>query len=52
MSREYPQRGMMEWDFQKGNLDEATKKYSVAAAKLGDHSLRLAQRVGADQHAA
>ncbi len=34
MSREYPQRGMLEWDFQKGNLDEATKKYSVAAARL------------------
>jgi hypothetical protein len=25
MSRDYPQRGMREWDFQKGNLDEETK---------------------------
>jgi len=34
MSREYPQRGMREWDFEKGNLDEPTKKYTSAAAKL------------------
>lgn len=34
MSREYPQRGMLEWDYQKGNLDEATKQYSVEAAKV------------------
>lgn len=33
MSRHYPKRGMMEWDFQKGNLDDATKAYSVAAAE-------------------
>jgi hypothetical protein len=26
MSRHYPRRGMLEWDYQKGNLDEATKK--------------------------
>jgi peptidoglycan/xylan/chitin deacetylase (PgdA/CDA1 family) len=32
MSRHYPQRGMMEWDFQKGNLDDATKQYAVEAA--------------------
>jgi len=34
MSRHYPKRGMMEWDFQKGNLDEPTKRYSVEAAKI------------------
>ena len=34
MSRHYPRRGMMEWDYQKGNLDEATKQYTVQATKL------------------
>jgi len=34
MSRHYPQRNMMEWDYQKGNLDEATKKYSLDAARI------------------
>jgi peptidoglycan/xylan/chitin deacetylase (PgdA/CDA1 family) len=34
MSRHYPTRENTEWDFQKGNLDEATKRYSVEAAKL------------------
>ncbi len=34
MSRHYPKRGIMEWDFQKGNLDEPTKRYSVEAAKI------------------
>jgi peptidoglycan/xylan/chitin deacetylase (PgdA/CDA1 family) len=34
MSRDYPQRGMREWDYEKGNLDEATKRYSVEAARL------------------
>ena len=34
MSRHYPQRGMMEWDFQKGNLNDATKQYSVKAGQL------------------
>lgn len=34
MSRHYPKRGMLEWDYQKGNLDDATKKYSVDAAEL------------------
>lgn len=33
MSREYPQRGMTEWDYQKGNLDDATKAYAVEAAR-------------------
>ncbi len=34
MSRHYPTRGIMEWDFQKGNLDEPTKRYAVEAAKI------------------
>lgn len=34
MSRHYPRRGMMEWDYQKGNLDEATKQYAVGAAEV------------------
>lgn len=34
MSAQYPKREMTEWNFEKGNLDEATKQYSVAAAKL------------------
>lgn len=33
MSRHYPKRGMLEWDYQKGNLDDATKAYSVMAAE-------------------
>jgi peptidoglycan/xylan/chitin deacetylase (PgdA/CDA1 family) len=33
MSREYPRRGMLEWDFEKGNLDQATKQYAVDAAR-------------------
>ena len=32
MSRMYPSRDNMEWDFQKGNLNEETKKYSQEAA--------------------
>ena len=34
MSAQYPVSGMTEWNFQKGNLDEATKKYSVEAAEV------------------
>ena len=34
MSRHYPKRGMLEWDYQKGNLDEATKNYSVQTANV------------------
>ncbi|HVX11588.1 MAG TPA: polysaccharide deacetylase family protein [Pirellulales bacterium] len=34
MSRDYPRRGMTEWDFEKGNLDDATKEYAVEAANL------------------
>lgn len=42
MSRHYPKRGYTEWDYQKGNLDEATKKYSVAAARIAaDKGVRI-----------
>ncbi|HEV7225144.1 MAG TPA: polysaccharide deacetylase family protein [Pirellulales bacterium] len=34
MSREYPRRGMTEWDYEKGNLDEPTKRYAVEAAEI------------------
>lgn len=34
MSRHYPRRGMTEWDYQKGNLDQATKDYAVEAARI------------------
>ena len=34
MSRHYPRRGMLEWDYQKGNLDAATKQYSVESARI------------------
>lgn len=34
MSRQYPQRDMFEWDYMKGNLDEATKKYAVDAGRV------------------
>lgn len=34
MSREYPRRGQLEWDYEKGNLDEATKRYAVEAARI------------------
>lgn len=34
MSREYPRRGMIEWDYEKGNLDEPTKQYAVEAARI------------------
>jgi peptidoglycan/xylan/chitin deacetylase (PgdA/CDA1 family) len=33
MSRQYPSRDNMEWDFQKGNLNDQTKQYSLQAAK-------------------
>ena len=42
MSRHYPKRGNTEWDYQKGNLDQDTKNYSVAAAKIAaDNNVRL-----------
>ncbi|MFQ5734228.1 MAG: polysaccharide deacetylase family protein [Planctomycetaceae bacterium] len=34
MSRHYPKRGMTEWDYQKGNLDSATKNYALEAARI------------------
>ena len=34
MSAQYPRADMTEWNFQKGNLDEPTKKYSVDAARI------------------
>lgn len=42
MSREYPRRGMTEWDYEKGNLDEPTKQYAArAAALVQQHGGRL-----------
>jgi len=34
MSAEYPKRGMTEWNYRKGELDDVTKKYAVDAAKV------------------
>ena len=34
MSAEYPRRDMLEWNYQKGNLDDATKKYAVEAGRI------------------
>ena len=34
MSAQYPQRDQLEWNYEKGNLDEATKRYAVEAAKI------------------
>jgi peptidoglycan/xylan/chitin deacetylase (PgdA/CDA1 family) len=34
MSAQYPKPGMTEWNYQKGNLDEETKNYSLKAARL------------------
>lgn len=34
MSAEYPVAGMTEWNFQKGNLDQATKDYAVEAGQI------------------
>ena len=34
MSAEYPQRGVTEWNYRKGDLDAATKKYAIDAAKV------------------
>lgn len=33
MSREFPTRDQMHWDYEKGNLNEATKRYAVEAAR-------------------
>jgi peptidoglycan/xylan/chitin deacetylase (PgdA/CDA1 family) len=34
MSAQYPRRDMLEWNYQKGNLDEPTKKYAREACRL------------------
>src|SRR5947209_19428292 len=34
MSAEYPRRGMTEWNYRKGDLDDATKQYAVKAARV------------------
>lgn len=34
MSAQYPRRGMTEWNYEKGNLDESTKKYAVEAGRI------------------
>jgi peptidoglycan/xylan/chitin deacetylase (PgdA/CDA1 family) len=34
MSAQYPRRDMLEWNYQKGNLDEPTKKYARDACRL------------------
>ena len=33
MSRNFPRREDLHWDYEKGNLDEGTKAYAVAAAR-------------------
>lgn len=33
MSRHYPKWGIMHWDYEKGNLNEATKQYTVEACR-------------------
>ena len=33
MSRHFPQKGMTEWDYQKGNLNEETKQYALEASR-------------------
>ncbi len=38
MSRQYPQRNIYEWDFQKGNLNQETKNYSLKAAETAKAS--------------
>jgi peptidoglycan/xylan/chitin deacetylase (PgdA/CDA1 family) len=34
MSAQYPRRDMTEWNFEKGNLDDATKQYAREAARV------------------
>lgn len=34
MSAEYPKRGMTEWNYRKGDLDDATKQYALRAGEL------------------
>ncbi|MCB1147949.1 MAG: polysaccharide deacetylase family protein [Leptospiraceae bacterium] len=38
MSRQYPRREMLEWDYQKGNLNQETKDYSLQAAEIAKAS--------------
>ncbi len=38
MSRQYPRRDMLEWDYQKGNLNPETKAYSLKAAETAHES--------------
>lgn len=33
MSRNFPKREDLHWDYEKGNLDEATKKYAIEAGR-------------------
>ncbi len=42
MSRHYPKRGMLEWDYEKGNLDADTKQYAVEAGRVAkEHGGRI-----------
>lgn len=34
MSAEYPRRGMIEWNYRKGELDSDTKRYALQAARI------------------
>lgn len=34
MSAEYPRRGMTEWNFRKGDLDDASKQYALQSGEL------------------
>src|SRR5215218_2350137 len=34
MSAQYPRRDMTEWNYRKGDLDDATKKYALDAGRL------------------
>jgi len=34
MCRNYPKREIVEWDYEKGNLDEPTKRYAEQAARI------------------
>ena len=33
MSMHYPKRGMVEWNYEKGNLNEPAKRYTVEACR-------------------
>ena len=42
MVRHYPRRGMLEWDYKKGDLDEATKRYAVRVAeRAAEHGVKM-----------